>query len=124
MSSPSRTIRPLWCAPSICSFMRLRLRKKVDLPQPDGPIKATTEHSGIVSETSYRACVSPYQNERLRTSNFDRTPLRSGGSRPTMLLSERIAEYDSVGTDGTSPPRLARTGGIIPAKCVDSAKKP
>src|SRR5690348_10091898 len=104
MSSLSRAIRPICLAPSICSFMRFRLRKNVDLPQPDGPIKATTEHSGMVSETSYSACVSPYQNDRFRTSNFDRTPLRSGGSRPTMLLSERIAEYESVDTEDTSRP--------------------
>src|SRR5262245_58245548 len=103
--------------------MRLRLRKNVDFPHPDGPINATTEHSGMVSETSYSACVSPYQNDRLPTSNLGRTPLRSGGSRPTMLLSVRIAEYDMVDTEETSPRGLAYSGGIIPAKCVGSVKK-
>ena len=29
-------------APGMVSFIRLRQRRKVDLPQPDGPMKAVT----------------------------------------------------------------------------------
>ena len=42
MSSPSSVILPVTRAPSMVSFMRLRQRRKVDLPQPDGPISAVT----------------------------------------------------------------------------------
>jgi hypothetical protein len=41
------------------SFIRLIERRKVDLPQPDGPIRAVTELSGTSSETSNKACLSP-----------------------------------------------------------------
>jgi hypothetical protein len=39
-------------ATSIVSFIRLRQRRKVDLPQPDGPMKAVTVLSGISTSTS------------------------------------------------------------------------
>jgi hypothetical protein len=41
------------------SFIRFMVRRKVDLPQPDGPMKAVTVLSGMSSETSNRACLSP-----------------------------------------------------------------
>src|SRR3546814_1803638 len=42
MSSPSRRMLPSTRQFSITSFMRFRQRRKVDLPQPDGPISAVT----------------------------------------------------------------------------------
>ncbi len=39
---PSSTIEPSTRAPSMVSFIRLRQRRNVDLPQPDGPIMAST----------------------------------------------------------------------------------
>ena len=42
MSSPSIRISPLRRVPSIRSFIRFSNRRKVDLPQPEGPIKAVT----------------------------------------------------------------------------------
>ena len=45
MSSPSSRIVPVTRQPGIVSFMRLRQRRKVDLPQPDGPISAVTSFS-------------------------------------------------------------------------------
>ncbi len=39
--------------------MRLKARSSVDLPQPDGPISAVTERSGIDSVTPCRACALP-----------------------------------------------------------------
>ena len=52
MSSPSMAMRPVTLAPAMVSFMRFMVRRKVDLPQPDGPINAVTVLSGISSETS------------------------------------------------------------------------
>ena len=37
------------------SFMRLNRRRKVDLPQPDGPMKATTDFSSIAMLISFNA---------------------------------------------------------------------
>lgn len=40
MSCTSRSIFPSTITPSIKSFNRFRVRRKVDLPQPDGPNRA------------------------------------------------------------------------------------
>ena len=41
------------------SFMRLRQRRKVDLPQPEGPIMASTWLRAMSMFTSLMACLSP-----------------------------------------------------------------
>jgi hypothetical protein len=41
------------------SFIRLKQRMKVDLPQPDGPMKAVTRLRWISSETSASAGAPP-----------------------------------------------------------------
>lgn len=43
-------IAPSLLAPGIKSFMRLMLRKKVDFPQPDGPINAVIAFFSISNE--------------------------------------------------------------------------
>ena len=57
--SPSISMRPSTRQPGMVSFIRLIERRKVDLPQPEGPISAVTDFSGMSSETSNRACFSP-----------------------------------------------------------------
>ncbi|MOA38590.1 hypothetical protein D3C78_1602880 [compost metagenome] len=59
MLLPSRRISPATRQSSTRSFMRLKQRSSVDLPQPDGPMKAVTRCFGIFMLTSYRACFSP-----------------------------------------------------------------
>ena len=76
--------------------MRLRRRRKVDLPQPDGPIRAMTERSGTTRVMSHSACLAPYQKETPLARNLERTPCFADGSRPLRLRSEMMAEYDSV----------------------------
>src|SRR5258708_19974867 len=49
---PLTRMSPLWRIPSTRSFMRLKLRSNVDLPHPDGPMKAVTCFSGISIEMS------------------------------------------------------------------------
>src|SRR6266566_7478912 len=61
MSSPSRSSRPDTPAPAMTSCMRLSVRRKVDFPQPDGPIRAVTRLASTVSETFSMARVDPYQ---------------------------------------------------------------
>jgi hypothetical protein len=41
------------------SFIRFRQRRKVDLPQPDGPMKAVTARSRILTLTSFSAWFVP-----------------------------------------------------------------
>jgi hypothetical protein len=58
-SSPSSRILPSTRAPGMVSFIRLMQRRKVDFPQPEGPIRAVTARSGTSRSTSNRACLSP-----------------------------------------------------------------
>ena len=102
--------------------MRLSERRKVDLPQPDGPISATTDRSGMFSEMSQSACFLPYQNDIPLTRNLFRTPGLAETSRPFRLRSERMAEYDRVDMEDTSSvPRAAGRpyrGAILWILCV------
>ena len=56
---PSMTILPSTRAPGITSCIRFSDRRKVDLPQPEGPISAVTERAGMVIETPSTALKSP-----------------------------------------------------------------
>src|SRR3954464_14989338 len=60
MFSPSNKTRPVIQPPSESSCIRLRVRRKVDLPQPDGPISACTRLASKLSETSLIAVNLPY----------------------------------------------------------------
>src|SRR3954453_9939031 len=60
MFSPSNKTRPVIQPPSESSCIRLRVRRKVDLPQPDGPISACTRLASKPSETSLIAVNLPY----------------------------------------------------------------
>ena len=46
-------------APGIVSFMRFRQRRNVDLPQPEGPIMASTWFLAMSMPTFLMACFSP-----------------------------------------------------------------
>ncbi len=59
---------PLWRVPSISSFRRLMDRRNVDLPHPEGPIRAVTERGWMVRSMLLSACFRPYQNENWRAS--------------------------------------------------------
>src|ERR1700728_3838368 len=54
MSSPSRRTSPASFAPDTDSCIRFKMRRKVDLPQPEGPMRAVTEAGGTNNETSSR----------------------------------------------------------------------
>ena len=57
-SSSSSTL-PSTRPPGVTSCMRLRVRRNVDLPQPDGPMKAVTERGSTVIEMSSIALWAP-----------------------------------------------------------------
>src|SRR4051812_39270170 len=83
MSSPSRRTRPVIQPCSDSSCIRLRVRRKVDLPQPDGPIRACTRLGGKASETPLTAVNFPYMAESLsvtmRAVGLGGASWRSGG---------------------------------------------
>ena len=59
MSWSSMAILPSTRADGMVSFIRLMQRRNVDLPQPDGPMKAVTALSAMSSDTSNSACFWP-----------------------------------------------------------------
>lgn len=53
--SPSMLISPSARCSGYSAYILLKVRSSVDLPQPDGPMKAVTCFSGICSEMFLRA---------------------------------------------------------------------
>src|SRR5262249_51186790 len=66
ISSPSKRISPSIRAPLMRSFMRLKQRSSVLLPQPEGPISAVILFLGISIVRSFTAREGPYQTRRSR----------------------------------------------------------
>ena len=59
MSCPPTLMEPVMRTESMRSFIRLKQRRNVDLPQPEGPMKAVTRRSPMVSVMSFNACAGP-----------------------------------------------------------------
>jgi hypothetical protein len=55
--------------------MRFRHRKKVDFPQPLGPMMAVMLRAGMTSETERSASFVPYQAEKSRASKAGAVPV-------------------------------------------------
>ena len=87
------SMSPVCRTPSMRSFMRLRLRRRVDLPQPDGPMNAVTCRSGMSIEMSKSACLLPYQKEKLAIL------MKSGLGLPSSVASCSEVEGISFGSD-------------------------
>src|SRR2546428_182038 len=68
--TPSSRMSPAWRGGGVSSFNRFTERRKVLLPQPDGPIRAVTARRGTAIVTSNRAWVAPYQKLYARTSRI------------------------------------------------------
>src|SRR5438046_1335720 len=88
------------------SCMRLSVRRKVDFPQPDGPIRAVTRLASTVSETFSMARVDRYQALTPITS-IDLDMVLPGRSyetarAPWTLDARGVAGMGAVGklTDG------------------------
>ena len=64
IESPSNRTSPSIRAPVIRSFMRLKQRSSVLLPQPDGPIKAVILLRGMSIGDVLERQAEPYQTER------------------------------------------------------------
>ncbi len=59
MSVPSKSTLPSIRTPSMRSFMRFRQRRRVDLPQPEGPMRAVTRRGRKSIVIPWSACFSP-----------------------------------------------------------------
>ena len=55
MSTPSKMMEPL-----VGSSSRFRLRRKVDLPEPEGPMTTTTSPRRMPADTPSRALMAPW----------------------------------------------------------------
>src|SRR5436309_15829467 len=93
MSSSSRSTLPWTVAPGMTSCMRLSERRNVDLPQPDGPMKAVTVLGSMVKVTPSTATLLPYDAVRPSTSNR----LAICSFRP--LLDESVPTREQARTD-------------------------
>src|SRR5574344_1537223 len=70
MFSPSYLISPSILTPGTRSFIRFKVLRKVDLPHPEGPIRAVILFAGTSILMSLSACFSLYQRLSPLTSIF------------------------------------------------------
>src|SRR5579884_620483 len=92
MSRPANRTSPSTRAPGTVSCMRLRQRRSVDLPQPDGPMIAVTSPDGTSNPTSRTTRDAP------KYASSDSTAI-AGVSR--MLTSSATAV--AIGTSRSAP---------------------
>src|SRR5215470_8043217 len=75
MSWPARRTSPASAAEGTISCIRLRIRRNVDFPQPDGPISAVIVPACIASETRSSTLFWPNQAETCRASSIGTVPV-------------------------------------------------
>src|SRR5438094_117693 len=71
-SAPSSSTDPVTQPPSDSSCIRFRQRRKVLLPQPDGPITAVTVCAGNRMDTSFTTARRPYSAVSRTASSWSR----------------------------------------------------
>src|SRR2546426_1001374 len=106
MSWPSRSTWPATRAPGTTSWRRFSARRNVDLPHPEGPMRAVTCFGSTVMSTSAKAWKEPNQAFRPSTSmRLAIDDVRSG--KPVAAGQEAgddgEQEYDDDQRKGTSP---------------------
>src|SRR6478609_8836753 len=123
MSRPSNRTSPSTLAPGTVSCMRLRQRRSVDLPQPDGPMIAVTCPAGTPNDTSRTTRAAPkYASRDSAAKQGDASPARWGSSDacaaacragPRMsgaVIAVRVDTSRSIAAEPESPPR-GESGG-------------
>ena len=108
MSSPSRRTSPASLAPGTDSCIRFKMRRNVDLPHPEGPIRAVTDAGGTDSETSSRTWVSPNQAETSTASSRAASgwapgpadDVRGAGTSITMSSTATVSYAPAIPTIG------------------------
>ena len=105
--SPSNRISPSMREPMIRSFIRLKERKSVLLPQPDGPIIAVILFRGMSMVMSLIATALPYHTDSPRVARTCSGSRRVGGGAGTSagaffgVGSARVSETLIVGLMAT-----------------------
>src|SRR5881398_2415536 len=80
-SAPSSSTEPVTQPPSDSSCMRFRQRRKVLLPQPEGPITAVTVCAGNRRDTSFTTARRPYRAVSRTASSWSRASAGSAMTR-------------------------------------------
>src|SRR5262249_37362658 len=113
MFSPSSRISPSTRAPGTRSFIRLKQRRIVLLPQPDGPMHAVTALGWIFRLTSWTARFVPYQTAPSRISSLGSVPAGAGGLVPSAAFaaSALAAASEAAVSAGVEPSLLVVVGG-------------
>src|SRR3989449_3502380 len=93
--TPSSRMSPVRRVFGISSFNRFTERRKVLLPQPEGPIRAVTARRGMATVTSNSAWGAPYQKLYVRTSMM--VVGRSDGRTYSFLYGATQALFDEIG---------------------------
>src|ERR1700730_17265628 len=84
---PSRSTSPLARVPGTRSCIRLKTRRKVVLPQPEGPISAVILRAWTAKEASSSAWKSPYQKLTWRASSLiSESASRTGGGATSVCI--------------------------------------
>src|SRR5829696_5342327 len=133
MSAPSSSTRPVIQPCSESSCIRFSVRRKVDLPQPDGPISACTRLGAKLSDTDFTAVNLPYRADSLSVTMRGCRAVSDSGRGATARLKvssaiEAEATYGKTGSQaqyeddqdqhqsggpGVLMPLLIGTGGIV-----------
>src|SRR5512143_3828216 len=100
--SSSRTV-PSAQARGTVSCMRLRQRRNVDLPQPEGPITAVTWRSGMSRVTSRMAVIRPKPAESCSTRTRGGTAM--AGARSPRISIVATVEPAAGGQAGENADR-------------------
>src|SRR3954462_2028703 len=108
MLSPSSSTLPVVHPPSLSSCIRLSVRRKVLLPQPDGPISACTRLAGNSSDTFFTAVNFPYMAVSLLVA------IRTGVSAIDAVPSDREARAQAQQEDDEDQHQRRRPGELVP----------
>src|SRR5436309_4454531 len=98
MSCPSSSTSPETRAPGTTSCMRLRARRNVDLPHPEGPMRAVTCFGSTVMLMSDSAWNEP--NQTLSPSTSMRLAMWGSWSDKLVSASEEAGEHGQQEHDG------------------------
>ena len=98
------------------SCMRLSIRRKVDLPQPDGPISAVTSPARMVRSTSSSTRWSPTRRTRLAGLEGGRAGRGPTGQRDLVGSRTRFGADDGEGGGGDGGVATLVTGDLLRAR--------
>src|ERR1700722_12247209 len=111
MSTPSSVIDPESDADGTSSCIRLRIRRKVDLPHPEGPISAVTLPPCMGREIRSSTLWDPNHALTFLASKFD-----AGDGVGRAMPVGGISGVPCCWVVVTTPPRDVSTGAFVCAR--------